>query len=87
MKTAAAWLIEQTGFSKGYALGPAGLSSKHTLALVNKGGARAEDILRLARKIQDRVRDNFGIQLVPEPVLIGFEGGSARRDKDLSLLQ
>ena len=73
VKTAAAWLIEQAGFSKGHSLGLAGLSSKHTLALVNKGGAGAEDIRRLARVIQDRVRDKFGIELVPEPVFIGFE--------------
>jgi len=73
VKTAAAWLIEQAGFSKGYSLGPAGLSTKHTLALINKGGARAEDILRLAHEIQNRVRDRFGIDLTPEPVFIGFE--------------
>ena len=72
VKTAAAWLIERAGFSKGYSLGLAGLSSKHTLALVNKGGARAADILRLAGEIQRRVFDKFGIQLVPEPVFIGF---------------
>ena len=72
VKTAAAWLIEQTGFSKGYSLGPVGLSSKHTLALVNKGGATAEDVLRLAREIRMRVRERFGIELVPEPVLLGF---------------
>jgi len=87
VKTAAAWLIEQSGFSKGYTLGPAGLSTKHTLALVNKGGAKAEDILRLARKIQDRVRDKFGVRLIPEPVLIGFEAVSSPKDQDLSLLQ
>jgi UDP-N-acetylmuramate dehydrogenase len=87
VKTAAAWLIEQSGFSKGYSLGPAGLSTKHTLALVNKGGARAEDVLRLARRIQDRVRDKFGVRLVPEPVLIGFEAVSSSKDQDLSLLQ
>jgi len=73
VKTAAAWLIEQAGFSKGHSLGLAGLSTKHTLALVNKGGAGAEDIRRLARVIQDRVREKFGIELVPEPVFIGFE--------------
>jgi len=52
VKTAAAWLIEQAGFSKGYSLGPVGLSTKHTLALVNKGGAGANDVLRLAREIR-----------------------------------
>jgi UDP-N-acetylmuramate dehydrogenase len=73
VKTAAAWLIEQTGFSKGYANGPAGVSTKHTLALVNKGGARADDILRLAREIRDGVCGKFGIKLTPEPVFLGFE--------------
>ncbi len=73
VKTAAAWLIEHAGFPKGYSLGPAGLSSKHTLALVNKGGATAEDILRLAREIRARVHDRFGIRLKPEPVFLGFE--------------
>jgi UDP-N-acetylmuramate dehydrogenase len=73
VKTAAAWLIEQAGFSKGYSLGPAGISTKHTLAIVNRGAARAEDILRLAGEIQRRVRDRFGVELSPEPVLVGFE--------------
>jgi UDP-N-acetylmuramate dehydrogenase len=72
VKTAAAWLIEQAGFSKGYSLGPVGLSTKHTLALVNKGGAKAEDVLRLAAEIRARVRGRFGIELLPEPVLLGF---------------
>jgi len=76
VKTAAAWLIEQAGFSKGYSLGPVGLSTKHTLALVNKGGATAADVLKLAKQIRAAVRDRFGIELVPEPVLLGFENGS-----------
>jgi len=50
-----------------------GLSTKHTLALVNKGGAKAEDVLRLAREIGARVHDKFGIDLIPEPVFLGFE--------------
>jgi UDP-N-acetylmuramate dehydrogenase len=78
VKTAAAWLIEQAGFSKGYSLGLAALSTKHTLALVNKGGAKAEDIVRLARDIQNRVRERFGIELVPEPVFVGFKGAEIR---------
>jgi UDP-N-acetylmuramate dehydrogenase len=73
VKTAAAWLIERSGFSKGYSLGPVGLSTKHTLALVNKGGARADDLVALAREIRDRVRGKFGIHLIPEPVFLGFE--------------
>jgi UDP-N-acetylmuramate dehydrogenase len=73
VKTAAAWLIEQAGFSKGYSIGPVGLSTKHTLALVNKGGAKAEDVLRLARGIRARVDEKFGIRLTPEPVFLGCE--------------
>jgi UDP-N-acetylmuramate dehydrogenase len=73
VKTAAAWLIARSGFQKGYTVGRAGLSSKHTLALVNKGGATAEDILKLAREIRSRVEDRFGVRLVPEPVFVGFE--------------
>jgi UDP-N-acetylmuramate dehydrogenase len=73
VKIAAAWLIEQAGFSKGYSVGPAGLSTKHTLALVNKGGAKAADILRLASEIRSRVFDKFGVKLIPEPVFLGFD--------------
>jgi len=73
VKTAAAWLIERAGFAKGYSLGPVGLSTKHTLALVNKGGAKAVDVLRLAHEIQSSVEDKFGIKLIPEPVFVGFE--------------
>jgi UDP-N-acetylmuramate dehydrogenase len=73
VKTAAAWLIERSGFSKGFALGPAALSRKHTLALVNTGGATAADIVRLAREIRARVEDRFGVRLAPEPVFVGFD--------------
>ena len=76
VKTAAAWLIEHAGFSKGYSIGPVGISTKHTLALVNKTGAKAEDVVRLASEIQRRVYDRFGIQLIPEPVFLGFEAES-----------
>lgn len=72
LKTSAAWLIDRAGFRRGYRKGAAGISTKHTLALVNRGDARATDILDLAREIRSRVRDVFGITLVPEPVLIGF---------------
>jgi UDP-N-acetylmuramate dehydrogenase len=72
VKIAAAWLIERAGFSKGYSLGPVGLSTKHTLALVNRGGAKAVDVLRLAREVQERVNDKFGITLVPEPVFVAL---------------
>ncbi len=71
VKTAAAWLIERAGFAKGYALGPVGLSTKHTLALVNKGGAKAVDVLRMAREIEQRVLEKFGVRLAPEPVFVG----------------
>lgn len=72
-KTSAAWLIDHAGFHKGYGLpGPAALSTKHVLALTNRGGARAADIWALAKEIQAGVRDKFGIGLVPEPVLLGF---------------
>ena len=73
VKLAAAWLIERAGFSKGMADGPVGLSTKHTLAIVNRGGAKAVDILRFARRIRDGVHQKFGVQLVPEPVMFGFD--------------
>jgi UDP-N-acetylmuramate dehydrogenase len=68
----AAWLIEQAGFQKGYTFGAAGLSAKHTLAIVNRGGATASEILALAAKISDAVHEKFGIQLEMEPVMLGF---------------
>lgn len=72
VKTSAAWLIERAGFSRGFgAPGPAALSSKHTLALTNRGGATAADVLALARTIRAGVREAFGIALDPEPVLVG----------------
>ncbi|PZR54841.1 UDP-N-acetylmuramate dehydrogenase [Xylanimonas oleitrophica] len=75
VKTSAAWLIEHAGFGKGYGLAgersPATLSTKHTLALTNRGGARAEDVVALARAVRDGVRDAFGVELEPEPVLVG----------------
>jgi UDP-N-acetylmuramate dehydrogenase len=72
VKIPAAWLIEQAGFSKGYTLGAAALSSRHTLALVNLGGASAVEVLALAAKITDAVEERFGIGLEMEPVLVGF---------------
>ena len=72
VKIPAAWLIEQAGFAKGYALGNAGVSSRHTLALINRGGASAAEIVALAAEIRDRVAERFDIQLELEPVLIGF---------------
>lgn len=71
VKTSAAWLIDHSGFGKGYGTPPATLSTKHTLALTNRGGARTEDILELARTVRDGVREATGITLEPEPMLIG----------------
>ena len=73
VKTSAAWLIEAAGFGKGYGTGAAQLSGKHTLALTNRGHARAEDVLALAREVRAGVRERFGITLVPEPILVGCE--------------
>ena len=73
VKIPAAWLIEQSGFHKGYRKGNAGLSQKHTLALTNRGGATAQEILALKNEIQTRVKEKFGVALVPEPVFVGFE--------------
>ena len=73
VKLSAAWLIERAGFSRGYARGAAGLSSKHTLAIVNRGGATARDVADLAAEIRDRVRARFGVTLTPEPVFVGVE--------------
>lgn len=78
VKIPAAWLIEQAGFTKGYRLGAAGISSRHVLALVNCGtadgkrSATAAEILALADKIQEAVEDRFAIRLEREPVLLGF---------------
>lgn len=72
IKIPAAWLIEQAGFRKGYALGAAGISSRHTLALINRGGASAEEIVALAEKIQAAVQARFGIRLQMEPERVGF---------------
>lgn len=71
MKTSAAWLIDRAGFTKGYGDGPARISTKHTLALTNRGGATTEDLLALAREVREGVRAAFGITLVNEPVTVG----------------
>ena len=72
VKLAAAWLVEQSGFSKGYSLGPVAISRKHTLAIVNRGGATAKDIVALKDEIEKKVFDIWGISLRPEPVFVGF---------------
>ncbi|HVD27342.1 MAG TPA: UDP-N-acetylmuramate dehydrogenase [Mycobacteriales bacterium] len=73
VKTSAAWLIEQAGIGKGHGSGAARVSTKHTLALTNRGGATTADLLALAREIRTAVHDRFGVTLVPEPVLVGAE--------------
>lgn len=73
VKIPAAWLIENSGFQKGFRKGNAGLSTKHTLAIVNTGAATAADILHLKDEIQSKVKENFDVSLVPEPVFVGFD--------------
>jgi UDP-N-acetylmuramate dehydrogenase len=75
VKLAAAWLIEQAGIARGFSIGPVGISGKHTLALVNRGGATAADVLRLKAFVQRRVHERFGVELLPEPVMLGFADG------------
>ena len=73
VKTSAAWLIEHAGFGRGYGLpGRAALSTKHPLALTNRGGASADDLAALARVVRAGVSAKFGIELQPEPVLVGM---------------
>jgi UDP-N-acetylmuramate dehydrogenase len=71
-KLPAAWLVEHAGFRKGYEKGRAGLSSRHALAIINRGGASAQDILDLMQRIQAEVRKSFGVDLKPEPIFVGF---------------
>ena len=71
VKVSAAWLIERAGFRPGYGVGRAQVSTKHTLALTNRGGATTEELLALAREIRDGVREKFSVTLVNEPVLLG----------------
>jgi UDP-N-acetylmuramate dehydrogenase len=73
IKTSAAWLIERAGFPRGYGNGRVGISSKHTLALVNRGGASTAELMALAREIAGGVRERFGVRLHPEPVLVGHD--------------
>lgn len=75
VKLSAAWLIDRAGFAKGYpgADAPARLSTKHTLALTNRGAARAADVVKLARDVRAGVQEKFGVQLEPEPLWIGLE--------------
>ncbi|HUO17413.1 MAG TPA: UDP-N-acetylmuramate dehydrogenase [Verrucomicrobiae bacterium] len=71
-KVSAAWLVEHSGFARGYGFGRAGISTKHALAIVNRGGANAAEILELKDQIQQRVEELWGVGLEPEPVMVGF---------------
>jgi len=71
-KVSAAWLVERSGFARGFGSERVGISSKHALAIVNRGGATAADVLTLKEQIQNRVREIWGVHLEPEPVLVGF---------------
>jgi UDP-N-acetylmuramate dehydrogenase len=73
VKTSAAWLIEHGGFQRGYGEGRVGVSRKHTLALVNRGGATTAELVALGRELRDGVRAAFGVTLLPEPTLVGVE--------------
>jgi UDP-N-acetylmuramate dehydrogenase len=73
VKTSAAWLIERAGFHRGYGIGRAGISSKHTLAIINRGGASSAELVALARELRDGVQAAFGVSLRPEPTLVGVE--------------
>ena len=73
VKTSAAWLIERAGFHRGYGDGRAGISSKHTLAIVNRGGASSAELVALARELRAGVQAAFGVSLRPEPTLVGIE--------------
>jgi len=81
IKLPAAWLVEQAGFPKGYARGPVGISRKHTLAIVNRGGATAKDIISLKNEVQKLVLEVWGVQLQPEPVFVGFDTPAATQAK------
>jgi len=71
-KVSAAWLVEHSGFGKGFRMGRAGISSKHALALINPGDAEAVDIVALKEAIQRGVEENWGVRLETEPVFVGF---------------
>jgi UDP-N-acetylmuramate dehydrogenase len=71
-KVSAAWLVERSGFAKGFGSGRVGISTKHALAIVNRGAATAADVLALKDEIQHRVEEIWGVHLEPEPVMLGF---------------
>jgi UDP-N-acetylmuramate dehydrogenase len=71
-KVSAAWLVEHSGFTRGYGFGRVGISRKHALAIVNRGGATASEVMALKEQIQHRVEEIWGVRLEPEPVMVGF---------------
>ena len=73
VKLSAAWLIERAGFRRGYEHGNVGTSTKHALAIINRGGGTAREVMELKEMIQTRVLEIFGIALAPEPIFVGFE--------------
>ena len=73
VKLSAAWLIERAGIARGYAHGNVGTSRKHALAIINRGGGTAREVVELKRIIQSRVMDTFGVVLTPEPIFVGFD--------------
>ncbi len=75
-KIPAAWLIERAGFSRGHVSGGVGISTRHSLALINRGGGSAAELVALARRIRERVDELFGVRLRPEPVFLGFPEGN-----------
>jgi UDP-N-acetylmuramate dehydrogenase len=71
-KVSAAWLVEKSGFARGYSFGHVAISSKHALAIVNRGGATATEVLALKDQIEQRVEEIWGVRLQPEPLMVGF---------------
>ena len=71
-KVSAAWLVERSGFNKGFGFGRVGISTKHALAIINRGQATAADVIALKEHIQQRVEEIWGVRLEPEPVMVGF---------------
>jgi UDP-N-acetylmuramate dehydrogenase len=69
VKLSAAWLIERAGFKRGHREGGVGISTRHALAIVAHDGARAEEVVAFARRLQDMVEERCGVRLTPEPVL------------------
>ena len=71
-KVSAAWLVEKSGFARGFGFGHVGISTKHALAIVNRGEATAAEVLALKDQIQQRVEELWAVKLEPEPVMVGF---------------